>query len=74
MVKTDLFTSSHVHFRRIEPNKCFIPSRIGMFLQEPSRLANTVERIKDYFDQKIGIKPRIRPLDLQGELISKILI
>ena len=43
-VKTDLFTSSHVHFRRIEPNKCFILSRIGMFLQEPSRLANTVER------------------------------
>ena len=43
-VKTDLFTSSHVHFRRIEPNKCFILSGIGMFLQEPSRLANTVER------------------------------
>ena len=23
-----------------------------------------------YFQQKIGIKPHIRPLDLQGELIS----
>ena len=34
MVKTDLFTSSHVHFRRIEPNECL--SRIGMFLPEPS--------------------------------------
>ena len=34
MVKTDLFTSSHVHFRRIEPNEFL--SRIGMFLQEPS--------------------------------------
>ena len=34
MVKTDLFTSSHVHFRRIEPNDFL--SRIGMFLQEPS--------------------------------------
>ena len=34
MVKTDLFTSSHVYFRRIEPNEFL--SRIGMFLQEPS--------------------------------------
>ena len=34
MVKTDLFTSSHVHFRRIEPNEFL--SRIGMFLQELS--------------------------------------
>ena len=34
MVKTDLFTSSDVHFRRIEPNEFL--SRIGMFLQEPS--------------------------------------
>ena len=34
MVKTDLFTSSHVHSRRIEPNEFL--ARIGMFLQEPS--------------------------------------
>ena len=37
MVKTDSFTSSLVHFRRTEPNKSFILSRIAMFLQEPSR-------------------------------------
>lgn len=50
MVKTDLFTSSHVHFRRIEPNEFL--SRIGMFLQEPSTccsdqfisFGNTLER------------------------------
>ena len=50
MVKTDLFTSSHVHFRRIEPNEFL--SRIGMFLKShpravqigSSRLANSVER------------------------------
>ena len=53
IVKTDLFTSSHVHFRGIEPDKCFILSRIGMFQYQShsgavqigsSRLANTVER------------------------------
>ena len=37
MLARDLFTSSHVHFRRIEPNKCFLLSRIGLFLQEPFR-------------------------------------
>ena len=50
MVKTDLFTSLHVHFRRIEPNEFL--SRIGMFLKSYPRavqigsscLANTVER------------------------------
>ena len=24
----------------------------------------------EYFEQKIGVKPHLRPLDLQGELIS----
>ena len=50
MVKTDLFTSSHVHFRRIEPNELL--SRIEVFLQEPSTccsdrfisFGNTLER------------------------------
>ena len=37
MVNTDLFTSSLVHFSRIEPKKCFMLSRIVMFLKEPSR-------------------------------------
>ena len=37
MVKTDWLTSSHVPFGKIEPDKCFILSRIGMFLQEPFR-------------------------------------
>ena len=36
-VKTYLFTSLLVHFRRIEPKKCFMLSRIAMFLEEPFR-------------------------------------
>ena len=37
MVNTDLFTSSLVHFRRpVEPKKCFMLSRIVMFVKEPS--------------------------------------
>ena len=48
MVKIYLFTSSLVHFRRIELKKCLMLSRIAMFLQEPSRCcsdsANAVER------------------------------
>ena len=43
MVKTDLFTSSHVHFRRIEPNEFL--SRIGMFLQEPYVLFRSVHLV-----------------------------
>ena len=56
MVNTDLFTSSLVHFRRpVRPKKCFMLSRIVMFVKEPStdpcavqigssRSGNTVER------------------------------
>ena len=49
MVNTDLFTSSLVHFRRpVKPKKCFMLSRIVMFVKEPSMscsgLGNTVER------------------------------
>ena len=52
IVKADLFTSLHVHFRGIGPDKCFILSRIGCFYKShsgavqigSSRLANTVER------------------------------
>ena len=37
MVNTDLFTSSLVYFRRpVEPKKCFMLSRIVMFVKEPS--------------------------------------
>ena len=37
MVNTDLFTSSLVHFRRpVKPKKCFMLSRIVMFVKEPS--------------------------------------
>ena len=81
MVKTYLFTSLLVHFRRIEPKKFFILSRIAMFLQEPSSCCSDQlisfgkhcwkeDLDDDYFEQKIGVKPHLRPLDLQGELIS----
>ena len=37
MVNTDLFASSLVHLRRpVEPNMCFMLSRIVMFVKEPS--------------------------------------
>ena len=37
MVNTDLFTSSLVHFGRpVKPKKCFMLSRIVMFVKEPS--------------------------------------
>ena len=167
MVKTYLFTSSHVRFRRIEPKKCFILSRIihvqytqtesiclrhcttrldshgvvsradrlpvwridsrgndscrfdridsiestriDNFFNPPSRprsalfsksrtnrlpacrvdrrgndssrfegkgftnrfpVSRTEVLEDEYFEQKIGVKPHLRPLDLQGELIS----
>ena len=82
MVNTDLFTSSLVHFRRpVEPKKCFMLSRIVMFVKEPSSCCSdrfisfgehcwTEDFEVDYFEQKIGIIPHLRPLDLQGELIS----
>ena len=82
MVNTDLFTSSLVHLRRpVEPKKCFMLSRIVMFVKEPSVCCSdrfisfakhcwTEDFEDDYFKQKIGIIPHLRPLDLQGELIS----
>ena len=82
MVNTDLFTSSLVHFRRpVEPKKCFMLSRIVMFVKKPSLCCSDrfisfgkycwMEDFEDdYFEQKIGIIPHLRPLDLQGELIS----
>ena len=78
MVNTDLFTSSLVHFRRIEPINCFMLSRIVMFLKEPSRCCSDrfisfgkpKDFEDDYFEPKIGIIPHLRPQDLQGELIS----
>ena len=80
-VNTDLFTSSLAHFRRpVKPKKCFMLSRIVMFVKEPSmccsdRFISFGKHCKedfedDYFEQKIGIIPHLRPLDLQGELIS----
>ena len=70
MVNTDLFTSSLVHFRRIESKKCFMLSRIVMFLKEPSRCCSdwfisficwAEDFEDDYFEQKLGIIPHQRP-------------
>ena len=80
MVKTYLFTSSLVHFIRIEPKKmlhivknCDVFRRViqvlfrsGHFFQHS--VLNDLE--DDYFEQKIRIKPHLRPLDLLGKLIS----
>ena len=82
MVKTYLFTSLLVHFRRIEPKKtlhtvknCDVPARAIQVLFRSAHLVRhcwTEDLDDDYFEQKIGIKPHPKPQELQGELIILI--
>ena len=81
MVKTYLFTSLLVHFRRIEPHtvkNCDVSTRAIQVLFRSAHLVQqtvcvTEDLEEDYFEQKIGIKPHQRPLDLQGILSVLIL-
>ena len=82
MFRIYLFTSSLVRCRRIEAKKCLRLSRIAMFLQGHPGIVQigysfgkhcwSEDSEDDYFEQKIGIKPHLQPLDLQGELLILI--
>ena len=83
MVRIYLYASSLVRYIRIKAKKCSKLSRIAMFLQEQFKcIVQTSYSLgkhcwkedseHDYFEQKIGIKPHLQPLDLQGKLITLI--
>ena len=60
MVNTDLFTSSLVHFRRpVKPKKCFMLSRIVMFVNRAGIFRAVMKSPKLIF---ISLKRRTFPL------------